>query len=340
VRTEDFDFELPAELVAQHPAVPRDSARLMVLDRRTGSIEHSRFDRLPDWLGPPDLLVLNDSRVLPARLRVWKSPSGGRAELLLLRRLGERDWEALAGGPGHRPGSRLKVVGGPWAEVVADLGGARRRVRFETDIEPALGRVGLVPLPPYIREPLRDPEDYQTVYAREAGSAAAPTAGLHFTQELLDRLMRRGVAVAKLTLHVGLDTFQPVTVADPTAHPIHSEWCRVGREVVEAVRRAKAGSGRVIAVGTTAVRALESAAGNSASPNGLAPLEGPTNLFILPGYEFRVIDAMLTNFHLPRSTLIMMVSAFAGRDRLLAAYQVAIREGYRFFSFGDAMLIL
>ncbi len=340
MRTADFDYDLPQELIAQRPASPRDSSRLMVLDRRGGSIKHARFAQLPEFLRPGDTLVLNETRVIPARLRVWKAPSGGRGELLLLRRHGPRTWETLAGGRGHRPGTRLKVVGGPWAEIVEDLGGARRMVHFESEISPELDRFGVPPLPPYIQEPLHDPDEYQTVYARHSGSAAAPTAGLHFTEDLLDQLIERGVAICKLTLHIGLDTFLPVTEPDPSNHPIHTEWCQVDTEVSRAVQQARLEGGRVIAVGTTSVRALETAVRQAASGDRLAPFEGSTDLFILPGFEFRIVDAMLTNFHLPRSTLLMMVAAFAGRERILEAYAVAKAEGYRFYSFGDAMLIL
>lgn len=340
MRTAEFDYDLPPDRIAQRPASPRDSSRLMVLDRANGSLEHTQFSQLPRYLRPGDALVLNETRVIPARLRVWKAPSGGRGELLLLRRIGPRNWEALAGGRGARPGARLKVIGGPWADVIEDLGGAKRIVRFETEISHELDRLGAPPLPPYIHEPLRDPNEYQTVFARHPGSAAAPTAGLHFTEDLLDQLIERGVTVCRLTLHIGLDTFLPVIEADPSDHPIHSEWCQVGEQVTRAVRRAKEAGGRVIAIGTTSVRALETAARNVASGDGLAPFEGSTDLFILPGFEFQIVDAMLTNFHLPRSSLLMMVSAFAGRERILEAYAVAKAEGYRFYSFGDAMLIL
>ncbi len=340
MHTAEFDYDLPPDRIAQRPASPRDSSRLMVLDRRSGSIEHTRFAQLPEFLRPGDALVLNESRVISARLRVWKAPSGGRGELLLLRRQGPRTWEALAGGRGPRPGTRLKVVGGPWAEILEDLGSARRIVRFEREISAELDEIGAPPLPPYIQEPLRDPSQYQTIFARHPGSSAAPTAGLHFTKELLERVIERGVVVCKLTLHIGLDTFLPVTEPDPVNHPIHTEWCRVDEQVGRAVQQARNAGGRIVAVGTTSVRGLETAARQAASGDGLAPFEGTTDLFILPGFEFRIVDAMVTNFHLPRSTLLMMVSAFAGRERILAAYAVAMAEGYRFYSFGDAMLIL
>ncbi len=361
MRLTDFDYELPADRIAQRPAEPRDSSRLLVLDRAGGSMEHRIFRQLPTLLDPRDLLVLNETRVIPARLRVRKLPGGGRAELLLLERTGPRSWQTLVGGKGLRVGRRLRVHGGPQAEVVEDLGGPRRVVRFEHPIDAELERLGETPLPPYIHQPVRDPAEYQTVFAKHPGSSAAPTAGLHFTPELLDAIQARGIRLAKLTLHIGLDTFAPVQAADPRRHPIHSEWCSVPQEVVEAVGAARAQGGRVIAVGTTVVRALETAAtvvggapGRPAEAGAagsrpvapepgrtpLAPYEGRTGLFILPGFRFQVVDALLTNFHLPRSTLLMLVSAFAGRERVLQTYEVAKANGYRFYSFGDAMLIL
>lgn len=340
MRTDDFDYHLPPDRIAQRPAEPRDASRLMVLERASGRIEHYIFRDLPRLLRPSDVLVINETRVLPARLRARKVPGGGRAELLLLRQVDEQRWEALVGGKGLRPGRRLVLESGIEAEIEADLGGPRRLVAFSEPIGPRLEEVGEMPLPPYIHEPLRDPEEYQTVFARIPGSAAAPTAGLHFTPELLQRLEAHGVLIAPVTLHVGLDTFAPVTEEDPRQHKIHTEWCRVPPESAELIRRARQEGGRVIAVGTTSVRTLETAA--RAAPPGevIVPFEGNTDLYILPGFEFKIVDAMITNFHLPRSTLLMLVSAFAGRETILHAYQVAIREGYRFYSFGDAMLIL
>lgn len=335
MRLEDFDYALPAERIAQRPAQPRDSSRLMVLDRTSGSIQHRSFRDLPTLLTPGDALILNETRVIPARLRARKLPGGGRVELLLLEREGPRTWQALVGGKGLRPGRRLQVEGGPEAEVVEQMDGARRLVRFDRPITPELERLGESPLPPYIRESVRDPAEYQTVYARNPGSAAAPTAGLHFTPALLQSLEERGLRIGKVTLHIGLDTFAPVRASDPRRHAIHSEWCRVPEAALEAVAAARAERRRVVAVGTTVVRALETAAAAQ-----LSPFEGRTDLFILPGFEFRLVDAMLTNFHLPRSTLLMLVSAFAGRERVLAAYEAAKESGYRFYSFGDAMLIL
>ncbi|HSB88515.1 MAG TPA: tRNA preQ1(34) S-adenosylmethionine ribosyltransferase-isomerase QueA [Anaerolineales bacterium] len=335
MRTDDFDYLLPPERIAQHPARPRDHSRLMVLDRRTDALQHSRFDALPSFLHREDLLVLNETRVLPARLHARKLPTGGRAEILLLKRVGDRTWEALVGGRGLGPGRRLKVDGGPTAFVEEDLGNGRRRVRFDEPISPLLEQIGEMPVPPYIHERLTDPEDYQTVYSRTPGSAAAPTAGLHFTPNLLERIEAAGASTTFVTLHVGLDTFAPVEEQDPSNHHIHTEWCRLTAETADRVRAARSSGGRVIAVGTTSVRTLETAA----RAGELRAFEGPTDLFILPGFEFRAVDALITNFHLPRSTLLMLVSAFAGLERIQHAYDVAIREGYRFYSFGDAMFI-
>ena len=346
MRLEDFDYALPAERIAQRPAQPRNSSRLMVLDRTSGSIQHRSFRDLPSLLTPGDALMLNETRVIPARLRARKLPGGGRVELLLLEREGPRTWQALVGGKGLRPGRRLQVEDGPQAEVVEQMEGARRLVRFDQPITPELERLGESPLPPYIHEPVRDPAEYQTVYARNPGSAAAPTAGLHFTPELLRSLEEHGLRIGRITLHIGLDTFAPVKESDPRRHPIHSEWCSVPAAALEAVAAARAEGRRVVAVGTTVVRALETAAAASefavgpTAPARLTPFEGRTDLFILPGFEFRLVDAMLTNFHLPRSTLLMLVSAFAGRERVLAAYEAAKESGYRFYSFGDAMLIV
>ena len=335
MRLDDFDYALPADRIAQRPAQPRDSSRLLVLDRTSGSIQHRSFRDLPTLLTPGDALILNETRVIPARLRARKLPGGGRVELLLLEREGPRTWQALVGGKGLRPGRRLQVEGGPQAEVIEQMDGARRLVRFDRPITPELERLGESPLPPYIRESVRDPAEYQTVYARNPGSAAAPTAGLHFTPALLQSLEERGLRIGRVTLHIGLDTFAPVRASDPRRHAIHSEWCSVPEAALEAVAGARAEGRRVVAVGTTVVRALETAAAAQ-----LSPFEGRTDLFILPGFEFTLVDAMLTNFHLPRSTLLMLVSAFAGRERVLAAYEAAKESGYRFYSFGDAMLIL
>lgn len=343
MNTSDFDYALPETSIAQTPLEPRDASRLLVLKRAAGRLEHRLFRDLGDYLRPDDLLLLNRTRVIPARIYARK-PTGGRVELLLLRRRDLLRWEALIGGKGLRLGSKLRVEDGPEATILEFLDGAERLLLFSEPIEPYFPKVGHVPLPPYIHEKLSDPERYQTVYAREPGSAAAPTAGLHFTPRLLEELQARGVRIAYVTLHVGLDTFAPVTESDPAEHKIHTEWCELPPETAEAVNQTRAAGGRVIAVGTTSVRTLESAANYQSSRNVLAapitPFVGPTSLYILPGYQFKLVDAMLTNFHLPRSTLIMLVSAFAGRERILETYQAAIKEGYRFYSFGDAMLIL
>ncbi len=347
MKTSDFDYHLPPEFIAQTPIEPRDAARLLILHRASGKLEHRVFREIGEYLQPGDLLVLNQTRVLPARLFARK-PSGGRVELLLLRQRDTLTWEVLIGGKHVRPGTHLQLesrtgeITSLQAEVVESLNGAERLIRFAQSIEPYLPDLGHVPLPPYIHEPLSDPERYQTVYARQDGSAAAPTAGLHFTPRLLEELQAQGVQVAYVTLHIGLDTFAPVTVEDPREHRIHTEWCQLPEETAQAINRTRASGRRVIAVGTTSVRTLESAAQHSrridrSSP--ILPYSGNTNLFILPGYQFRVVDAMITNFHLPRSTLLMLVSAFAGRETILHAYQVAMQAGYRFYSFGDAMFL-
>ena len=341
LRTDDFDYDLPPEFIAQEPVEPRDHARLLVLHRDTGRMQHARFYELGRFLRPGDLLVANQTRVIPARLWGRKVPTGGKVELLLLRAEAPDTWQALVRGRGLVPGRRVALAAGLEAEIVADLGGPLRRVRFNRPLDPqALAQVGQVPLPPYIHRPVRDPERYQTVYAREPGSAAAPTAGLHFTPRLLAELQQQGIGWATVTLHVGLDTFAPVKEDDPRQHRMHTEWCRVPPETAARIQATKARGGRVVAVGTTAVRTLETAALHARPGAVIAPWEGDTDLFILPGFRFRVVDALITNFHLPRSTLLMLVSAFAGREQVLRAYETAKAHGYRFFSFGDAMLIL
>jgi S-adenosylmethionine:tRNA ribosyltransferase-isomerase len=376
VQTSDFNYHLPESSIAQTPLEPRDSSRLLVFHRGSGELEHRIFREIGAYLHPDDLLVLNQTRVIPARIFARK-PTGGRVELLLLRRLDELTWQCLVGGKGLRHGAQVTVeshsgiaIG---AEIVEVLNGSERHIRFTEPIEPWFPKIGNVPLPPYIHEALKDSERYQTVYAREPGSAAAPTAGLHFTSRLLDELQGRGIKLAYLTLHVGLDTFASVTESDPQQHKIHTEWCELDQSAADLINRTKQSGGRVIAVGTTSVRTLESAwDGNQGSrpisgsqalhPDSRFPTPesrlpnieprisniasrvsafiGPTSLYILPGYQFKVVDAMVTNFHLPKSTLIMLVSAFAGRERVLQAYEVALHSGYRFYSFGDAMLIL
>lgn len=339
MRTADFDYHLPVEYIAQTPIEPRHAARLLVMRRSCEELEHSTFWEIGQHLLPGDVLVINQTRVIPARLYARKN-SGGRVELLLLRRVNEHAWEALVGGKRLVAGKRLQIEAGPEAEIVAALDGSRRLIKFCEPIEPYLQRVGKMPLPPYIHAYPQDPQRYQTVYASSPGSVAAPTAGLHFTPELMQRLEAQGVEFIRVTLHVGLDTFAPVTEEDAQSHPIHSEWCEVTPHAAERVNEARRGGRRIIAVGTTSVRTLETAAQYAAPGETVAAFCGETRLFILPGYAFRAVDGMITNFHLPRSTLLMMVSAFAGRERVLNAYHCAMQAGYRFYSFGDAMLIL
>jgi len=342
MKTSDFDYDLPQAFIAQTPVEPRDASRLLVLRRDTGSLEHRVFREIGQFLAPRDLLVLNQTRVIPARIFARK-PTGGRVELLLLRREDLLTWECLVGGKGLAVGKTIQLEDGPAAEIVAELEGSRRRVRFAEPVEPFFGRIGHVPLPPYIHEPLKDPERYQTVYAREPGSAAAPTAGLHFTPRLLEQLQAKGIRLAYVTLHVGLDTFAPVTEDDAGTHRIHTEWCQLDETAAAEINRARREGGRVIAVGTTSVRTLESAARAASVTERASEVRaytGNTDLYIMPGFTYRLVDAMVTNFHLPKSTLIMLVSAFAGRERILGAYETAKRQGYRFYSFGDAMLIL
>ncbi len=336
MKTSDFDYHLPESCIAQTPAEPRDSSRLLVLNRESETLEHKIFRDVVDYLRPNDLLVLNQTRVIPARIFA-KKETGGKVELLLLRRRDSLTWESLVGGKGLRVGTKVQIQDGPQAEIIEILDGSERLIKFTEPIEPYFARVGNVPLPPYIHEKLSDPERYQTVFAKEPGSAAAPTAGLHFTPQLLDKLKEKGVKIAYVTLHVGLDTFAPVTEDSPEEHKIHTEWCELSQETADLINQTKQNAGRVIAVGTTSVRTLESAAPR---PSRIEPFIGPTSIYILPGYEFKIVDAMITNFHLPKSTLIMLVSAFAGREKILEAYETAIREGYRFYSFGDAMLII
>jgi S-adenosylmethionine:tRNA ribosyltransferase-isomerase len=338
LKTSDFDYLLPSEQIAQTPLEPRDASRLLVLDRAARSQTHTTFRNLVDFLNPGDLLVVNRSRVVPARLAARKVPGGGKVEVLLLEKVENGGWKALVGGHGLSVGKRLELENGITAMVEEDLGGAQRLLAFERPIDADLPRLGTVPLPPYIRSPLADPERYQTVYARESGSSAAPTAGLHFTPQLMEEVRAKGIRFTELILHVGLDTFAPVTEQDPRQHEIHTEWAELTEQAVHSVNETRAAGGRVIAVGTTSVRVLESAA--ALAPRGVATFSGRTSLFILPGYQFRVVDAMLTNFHLPRSTLLMLVSAFAGRELILKTYRAAISAGYRFYSFGDAMLIV
>lgn len=340
MKTTDFDYELPPELIAQTPIEPRDASRLLVVDRASGRLTHRIFRDIGEYLHPGDLLVANESRVIPARLRARKVPTGGKVELLLLAKRDERTWEALVKGRKVLPGYRLAIgrgkrrVEGEVLEITASGG---RLIAFDQPIEPLLDRLGIIPLPPYIHTPLTNTERYQTVYARREGSVASPTAGLHFTPELLRSLQEAGVRLAFVTLDIGLDTFRPVKEERVENHTIHTERCELSPEVAALINQTKKAGRRVIAVGTTVVRVLETAARQSPE---VRPFSGSTDLFIYPGFRFRTVDALITNFHLPRSTLLMLVCAFAGRELIFKAYQEAIRQRYRFYSFGDAMLIL
>jgi S-adenosylmethionine:tRNA ribosyltransferase-isomerase len=342
-----FDYELPPELIAQVPLTERDRSRLLVLDRASGAVTHASVLDLPRFLKPGDLLVANNSRVIPARLDARRRESGGRIELLLLQRGDDGVWSALAR-PARRlrSGEHLLLIGQERGrddtavvEVVARGEEGLVRIKFLDGGDERLDDFGTVPLPPYIRVRLEEPERYQTTYATVPGSAAAPTAGLHVTPALRESFCQRGIGWAEVTLHIGLDTFRPVTVDRVTDHHIHREWCTVPDDVAGRIATARAAGGRIIALGTTAARALETLGRdwNAGKRSGIA---GPTDVFITPGYSWRVVDGMVTNFHLPRSTLLMMVSALAGRERVLAAYREAIARRYRFYSFGDAMLIV
>ena len=341
MKTHDFYFDLPEELIAQTPLERRDASRLLTLDKGTGAWSHRHFYDLPELLRPGDCLILNDSRVLPARLLGHRLPGGGACEVLLLIDRGDKTWECLV-----RPGKKLRKGarvsfgdGALTAEIVDEVEGGNRLVRFDYQgiFLEVLERLGKMPLPPYIKAELQDQERYQTVYSRVNGSAAAPTAGLHFTRELMETVRKRGVSIGYVTLHVGLGTFRPVKEEDITDHDMHSEYCVIPPETADLINRTKASGGRVICVGTTSCRTIESWA---AEDGHMEPKAGWTKIFIYPGYRFKVMDGLITNFHLPESTLIMLVSALAGREYVLAAYEEAVRERYRFFSFGDAMLIL
>ena len=335
----DFDFYLPDELIAQTPLEKRDNSRLLHLDKHTGEIEHKHFYDIKQYLRPGDCLILNDSRVLPARL-IGTRPTGGAVELVLLKDLGDNCWECLSR-PGRKtkPGQELIFGNGELTAVVQDLTqGGNRIVKFNYKgiFLEILERLGKMPLPPYIKEELQDSERYQTVYSKELGSAAAPTAGLHFTKELLSEIEDMGVSICCVTLHVGLGTFRPVKAENIEDHDMHSEFCIIPEETAKTVNDTKKAGGRVIAVGTTSCRTLESF---TTDDGVLQATSGWTNIFIYPGYKFKCIDALITNFHLPESTLIMLVSALAGRECILNAYKTAVNEKYRFFSFGDAMFI-
>lgn len=340
MKKSDFYFDLPAELIAQTPIERRDASRLLVLDKDSGAWEHRHFFDLPEYLHPGDCLILNNSRVLPARLLGQRLPGGGTCEVLLLIDRGDKTWECLVRPGKHlREGARLSFGGGELlAEVTSVLDGGNRLVRFNYDgvFLEVLDRLGKMPLPPYIREELQDRERYQTVYSKVVGSAAAPTAGLHFTEDLLQKVQNMGVKVGYVTLHVGLGTFRPVKEDNITDHMMHSEYCVIPQETADLINETKRNGGRIICVGTTSCRTLETWAAEDGTMMANA---GWTNIFIYPGYKFKVIDALITNFHLPESTLIMLVSALAGRRNVLNAYKEAVRERYRFFSFGDAMFI-
>ena len=341
MKTSDFYYDLPKELIAQTPAEPRDSSRLLVLDRQSGETVHKHFFDIIDYLDEGDLLVCNDSRVLPARIYGIKEPTGARVEFLLLKQISGNRWETLCKpGKKAKEGARFSFGDGLlYATVTEVKDDGNRVVDFECDENffAALDKIGQMPLPPYITEELKDRERYQTVYSHELGSAAAPTAGLHFTTELMDKIKAKGVNIAYVTLHVGLGTFRPVKVDDVTKHKMHSEHYEVPEETAELIKKTKQSGKRVIAVGTTSCRTLESVA---AEHGEVVPCEGFTEIFIYPGFEFKVLDGLITNFHLPESTLIMLVSAFAGYDNIMNAYKTAVKERYRFFSFGDAMCIL
>ena len=340
MKTSDFKYELPPELIAQTPLERRDGSRLMTLNRETGEVSHRHFFDLPEFLRPGDTLVVNDSRVLPARLYGKRNPTGGAVELLLLKEHTDGNWECLA-----KPGRKLKpgaeVIFGDGelsATILEDLGEGKKMVKFHYEgiFLEVLERLGKMPLPPYIKAELENGERYQTVYSKVVGSAAAPTAGLHFTPELLDQIREMGVNIAYVTLHVGLGTFRPVAVEDVNDHQMHSEFCMISGETAEILNKTRKNGGRIICVGTTSCRTLESFANEDGT---FEERSGWTQIFIYPGYKFKAMDALVTNFHLPESTLLMLISAFAGKDHVMAAYEEAVKERYRFFSFGDAMFI-
>ncbi len=339
MKTSDFYYDLPQELIAQTPLERRDSSRLLVLHRISGELEHRHFYDIIDYLQPGDCIVMNDSRVLPARL-IGKRSTGGAAEVLLLRDLGDKKWECLVK-PGRKMQIGQKIVFGEndltaVVEEIEEDGNRIIRFEYEGIFLELLEKLGKMPLPPYIKEELKDQERYQTVYSKELGSAAAPTAGLHFTEELLRKIREKGVGEAFITLHVGLGTFRPVKVDDVQKHKMHSEYCMIDAATADLLNNTKKNGGRIICVGTTSCRTLESLV----NPDGsFSEKKSWTDIFIYPGYQFKAMDALITNFHLPESTLVMLVSAFAGREQILHAYETAVSEKYRFFSFGDAMFI-
>lgn len=341
MKTSDFYYDLPEELIAQTPVEPRDSSRMLVMDRKTGELSHEHFYNIIDHLNEGDCLILNDSRVLPARIFGVKDETGANVEFLLLRHIEAKRWEALAKpGKKAKPGTHFTFGDGIMTCTVADVTEEGNRIldfECEGSFYEALDKLGQMPLPPYIHEKLKDKERYQTVYSRELGSAAAPTAGLHFTKELLERVREKGVKIGFVTLHVGLGTFRPVKVDDVTNHHMHSEHYELPEATAQLINETKKNGGRVISVGTTSCRTLETVA---AREGCIKASEGWTDIFIYPGFEFKVLDGLITNFHLPESTLIMLVSAFAGFDSVMNAYNIAVQERYRFFSFGDSMCIL
>lgn len=340
MKVSQFDYHLPEHLIAQHPVEPRDASRLLVLCRRSGHLEDQRFTDIVNYFNPGDVMVVNDTRVIPARLFGVREHTGAKVEVLLLKRTEQDDWETLVK-PGRKARAGEVLVFGDGllrGEVLSttDAGGRIIRFQYEGIFEEKLSALGEMPLPPYIKEKLADPERYQTIYARQQGSAAAPTAGLHFTSQLVERIKEKGVNIVPVLLHVGLGTFRPVAVEDVKKHHMHSEFYQVDTDAAKLINQAKIQGNRVIAVGTTSVRALESAVAEGEVTDG----GGWTDIFIYPGYQFKVVDQIITNFHLPRSTLLMLVSAFAGRQNIMRAYQHAVEQQYRFFSFGDAMLIV
>lgn len=338
----DYYYELPEELIAQHPLSDRSSSRLLVLDKKTGDITHKAFGDITEYLDSGDCLVINETKVIPARLMGIREKTGGAVEILLLKRFEDREdeWEALAGpGKKARPGDVIVFGNGELTCNVLEVTAEGNRIikfAYEGIFEEVLDRLGSMPLPPYIKAELDDKDRYQTVYAKNKGSAAAPTAGLHFTEELLEKIQDMGVSIARITLHVGLGTFRPVKVENIKDHKMHSEHFIISDEAADIINKTRDSGGRIISVGTTSTRALESVADGSGY---IKPVASDTSIFIYPGYEFKIVDAIITNFHLPESTLIMLVSAFAGRENVLKAYEEAVREKYRFFSFGDAMFI-
>jgi S-adenosylmethionine:tRNA ribosyltransferase-isomerase len=354
VNVSDFDYNLPESFIAQEPADPRDSSKLMLLDKNSGEIDHAIFRDITDYLKPGDVLVMNNTRVIPARLPAYKIETKGKAEVLLLRQLSETEWRVMVGGRRITEGTRLGFEASDITAIVTEeLDGPERIVQFSQPVNNLLTDMGEMPLPPYINTRLDDPERYQTVYSRKEGSAAAPTAGLHFTPDLLIALRDMGVKLAYCTLHIGMDTFQPVRVEQVKDHEIHSERALLDADNAKVINEAKLAGGRIISVGTTSARTLEtagilSAGGDPANPQDsddrcpwrpVIAFEQDTRLFIYPGYTWRVVDGLITNFHLPQSTLLMMISAFAGRENVLNAYEAAKASDYRFYSFGDAMFI-